>query len=98
MNPLPIPLNLTIKNRIFIPRPHLPQLRHLRLPPLDRLDRGREPLLGERVVDRGDDGVDGGETFALAGLLGAGETPGDFPVDLKGMFLVGFWVGRRMLD
>lgn len=39
MNPLPIPLLLPIKNGIFILRPHLLLPRHLRLPPLDLLQR-----------------------------------------------------------
>lgn len=79
MNPLPIPLLLPIKNCIFILRPHLLLPRHLRLPPLDLLQRA--PLFPERSIEGGDYGVDGAETFALAGFLRRGEAEGDFPVE-----------------
>ena len=78
MNRFPIPLDLAIKNTIFIPRHHFPLDRHLSAPPLERF--GRVACFGERGRDGADDGVDCAETFALPGFLGGGEAPGGFPV------------------
>lgn len=77
MYPLPIPLLLPIKNRIFILRPHLLLPRHLRLPPLNLLHG--TPLLLQRRVHARNDAVDSTQAFALTGFLVGGETPGDFP-------------------
>ncbi len=78
MNPLPIPLLLPIKDRIFILRPHLLLPRHLHFPSFHLLQS--IPLFTEGVIDHGDDGVDGAETFALAGFLRGGQAEGDLPV------------------
>ena len=70
---------LAIKHCIFILRPHLRLRRHLLFPSVQLRRRGHVVLL-ERIVDRRDYIVDVSEAFALAPLLGDGETPGDFPV------------------
>lgn len=77
MHTLPIPLLLPIKNRIFILRHHLLLARHLRFPPLDGFC-GQAGFC-QRVVEDGDDGVDGAEAFTVTRFLRAGEPPGDFP-------------------
>ena len=78
MNPLAIALLLAIKHGVFILWSHLRLRGHLVLPAL-QLDGGGEAVLLEGAVDGRDDGVDEAEAFALAALLGRGETPGDFP-------------------
>jgi hypothetical protein len=78
--PLPIPLNLLIKNRIFIPGQHFLLRRHLLLPHLHLLHRCA--LSRERRVNSSHDRVDVAQTFALAGFLVPRESPGDFPVGL----------------
>ena len=87
MNPLSIMSLLAIKHCIFILRPHLRLRRHLLFPPL-QLRRRCHVVLLERIVDRCDYIVDETEAFALAALLGDGETPGDFPA--RGRLLEGW--------
>lgn len=77
MYPLPVPLNLAIKDRIFILRQHLGLGRHLFLPALDALHA--LSVARERIVQGCDDGVDFSEALAVAVLLMAGEAPWDFP-------------------
>ena len=79
MDPLPIMPLLAIKHCIFILRPHFLFRRHLLLPPLQLRCRFHVVLL-ERIVDRCYYVIDQTEAFALAALLGDGETPGSFPV------------------
>ena len=70
---------LAIKHCIFILRSHLRLRRHLLFPPLQLCCRSQIVFL-ERIVDCCYYIVDETEAFALAALLGDGETPGSFPV------------------
>lgn len=47
----------------------------------------------DSTIDSRNDGVNGTETFSLAGFLRAGESPGDFP---WGWGLVLLFRGRRV--
>ena len=84
MNSLPITPLFAIKHCIFILWSHLRLCRHLLFPPL-QLRRRLHIVFPERIVDRCYYVVDETEAFALAALLGDGETPGYFPV--KGWLL-----------
>lgn len=79
MNPLPIPLLLAIKHRIFILRSHLRLRWHLLFPPL-QLCCGLHIFLLEGIVDSRYYIVDKAKAFPLPALLRGGETPGYFPM------------------
>ena len=77
MYPFSVPLGLPIKDRVLIPCHHLLLLWHLSLPSLQRLTG--LPGLSKCRIDGGDHVVDHAQAFALAGFLGGGEAPRDFP-------------------
>ena len=84
MNPLPIPLNLAIKNRIFILRQHLALSRHLHLPPLHLLHALSFPR--KRIIERSDDGIYISEARPLTVLLVSREPPWYLPADIVSTF------------
>ena len=78
VNGLSVLLFLAVEDGVFVLWQHLLLGWHLVLPALNRLDL--DTLLGERLINDRDDGVDGAKALALAGLLVLGEPPWDLPV------------------
>jgi hypothetical protein len=75
---LPIPLDLTIKHRVFVLWQHLFLSRHLQFPPFNLLHA--LTLSCKRIIEGRDYRVDVPEAFTLAILLMSREAPWDLPV------------------
>ena len=77
VNSLSVLLLLAVEDGVFILWQHLLLSWHLLLPALNWLDS--DTLLGKRLVNNRNDGIDSTKTLALAGLLVLGESPWDLP-------------------